>query len=213
MVQIELMTAIVPKPPARTIREYPRIVPGLARRSQALEPAAAAIGWFWQLYSPRQGHAESGPGSMLEECKPGVTVGPGYGPGRPWWSSSWVRVRLGGAMPTTDPTAAYEPAPTAAAGPAEVEVIASAAGPHFSEGHSSEAYVSGANSLDPQPSHAVGSELLVPTPLALPAAPDQGPESDLDAEGSAQRPRATRVSEGALLGGVCTGLARHLGWP
>jgi signal transduction histidine kinase/phage shock protein PspC (stress-responsive transcriptional regulator) len=27
------------------------------------------------------------------------------------------------------------------------------------------------------------------------------------------RPRATRVSEGALLGGVCTGLARHLGWP
>jgi signal transduction histidine kinase len=25
--------------------------------------------------------------------------------------------------------------------------------------------------------------------------------------------RATRVSDGALLGGVCTGLARHLGWP
>jgi signal transduction histidine kinase/phage shock protein PspC (stress-responsive transcriptional regulator) len=26
-------------------------------------------------------------------------------------------------------------------------------------------------------------------------------------------PRASRVSEGAMLGGVCTGLARHLGWP
>ncbi|CAA9406109.1 MAG: Two-component system sensor histidine kinase [uncultured Propionibacteriaceae bacterium] len=26
-------------------------------------------------------------------------------------------------------------------------------------------------------------------------------------------PRATRVAEGALIGGVCTGLARHLGWP
>ena len=25
--------------------------------------------------------------------------------------------------------------------------------------------------------------------------------------------RATRVAEGAMLGGVCTGLARHLGWP
>lgn len=32
-------------------------------------------------------------------------------------------------------------------------------------------------------------------------------------EAKEQRPRATRVSEGALLGGVCTGLARHLGWP
>ncbi len=28
-----------------------------------------------------------------------------------------------------------------------------------------------------------------------------------------RRPRATRVADGALLGGVCTGLARHLGWP
>ncbi len=27
------------------------------------------------------------------------------------------------------------------------------------------------------------------------------------------RAKAVRVSEGALLGGVCTGLARHLGWP
>jgi signal transduction histidine kinase/phage shock protein PspC (stress-responsive transcriptional regulator) len=29
----------------------------------------------------------------------------------------------------------------------------------------------------------------------------------------AERHRATRVAEGAMLGGVCTGLARHLGWP
>src|SRR4051812_35192106 len=28
-----------------------------------------------------------------------------------------------------------------------------------------------------------------------------------------RRPRATRVSDGAILGGVSTGLARHLGWP
>ncbi|MBA8793220.1 signal transduction histidine kinase/phage shock protein PspC (stress-responsive transcriptional regulator) [Friedmanniella endophytica] len=27
------------------------------------------------------------------------------------------------------------------------------------------------------------------------------------------RPRAHRVAEGAMLGGVCTGLAKHLGWP
>ena len=32
-------------------------------------------------------------------------------------------------------------------------------------------------------------------------------------EADRQRPRATRVSDGAILGGVCTGLARHLGWP
>jgi len=32
-------------------------------------------------------------------------------------------------------------------------------------------------------------------------------------EASEERPRATRVAEGAWLGGVCTGLARHLGWP
>jgi signal transduction histidine kinase/phage shock protein PspC (stress-responsive transcriptional regulator) len=27
------------------------------------------------------------------------------------------------------------------------------------------------------------------------------------------KPKATRVAEGSLIGGVCTGLARHLGWP
>ena len=44
----------------------------------------------------------------------------------------------------------------------------------------------------------------VTTADAEPTAPDAGvPEHH----------RATRVAEGAMLGGVCTGLARHLGWP
>jgi len=34
-----------------------------------------------------------------------------------------------------------------------------------------------------------------------------------DAASEPASPRATRISEGAVLGGVCTGLARHLGWP
>jgi len=37
--------------------------------------------------------------------------------------------------------------------------------------------------------------------------PDSSPADSED------KPRATRVAEGAWLGGVCTGLARHLGWP
>ena len=36
---------------------------------------------------------------------------------------------------------------------------------------------------------------------------------DSGAAGPEDKPRATRVAEGAWLGGVCTGLARHLGWP
>ncbi|MBO0812496.1 MAG: PspC domain-containing protein, partial [Microlunatus sp.] len=68
-----------------------------------------------------------------------------------------------------------------------------------------------------------------------PPAPDSGPAADPPGASSADTSvrdkvletatrkaeqesapgprRATRVSEGALLGGVCTGLARHLGWP
>ncbi len=49
-------------------------------------------------------------------------------------------------------------------------------------------------------------------PAALPAAASTS-ESESGAEASEERPRATRVAEGAWLGGVCTGLARHLGWP
>ena len=37
--------------------------------------------------------------------------------------------------------------------------------------------------------------------------------SDSDEADPGDKPRATRVVEGAWLGGVCTGLARHLGWP
>ena len=37
--------------------------------------------------------------------------------------------------------------------------------------------------------------------------------SDSDHAGTDDKPRATRVVEGAWLGGVCTGLAKHLGWP
>jgi signal transduction histidine kinase len=40
--------------------------------------------------------------------------------------------------------------------------------------------------------------------------PEPGPEPTNPPE---PRPRATRVADGAWLGGVSTGLARHLGWP
>jgi phage shock protein PspC (stress-responsive transcriptional regulator) len=46
--------------------------------------------------------------------------------------------------------------------------------------------------------------------------PQQAAKEGISDPGSAapdDKPRATRVAEGAWLGGVCTGLARHLGWP
>src|SRR5215212_3393194 len=58
------------------------------------------------------------------------------------------------------------------------------------------------HSLEPS---AESVELPVPV-KASPPAVDEAPDSS-------ERPRATRVAEGAWLGGVCTGLARHLGWP
>jgi signal transduction histidine kinase/phage shock protein PspC (stress-responsive transcriptional regulator) len=48
-------------------------------------------------------------------------------------------------------------------------------------------------------------------PAAASLAKDGVPDSDH--AGPNDKPRATRVVEGAWLGGVCTGLARHLGWP
>jgi signal transduction histidine kinase len=54
--------------------------------------------------------------------------------------------------------------------------------------------------------------------LDAPSGPGPGPEvgpppgPDLGAPAE-PRPRATRVADGAWLGGVSTGLARHLGWP
>jgi signal transduction histidine kinase/phage shock protein PspC (stress-responsive transcriptional regulator) len=41
----------------------------------------------------------------------------------------------------------------------------------------------------------------------------RGGTSDSDHADPDDKPRASRVAEGAWLGGVCTGLARHLGWP
>lgn len=46
---------------------------------------------------------------------------------------------------------------------------------------------------------------------ALPPAKES--VADPDPAALDDKPRATRVAEGAWLGGVCTGLARHLGWP
>ena len=51
-----------------------------------------------------------------------------------------------------------------------------------------------------------------PPALTLPALPTPPPGPGTP-DASEARPRATRVAEGAVLGGVCTGLARHLGWP
>src|SRR3954451_16484496 len=56
-----------------------------------------------------------------------------------------------------------------------------------------------ARAESPKPAKAAGA------PLDAAAGP--GPAA------TDERPRATRVAEGAWLGGVCTGLARHLGWP
>jgi signal transduction histidine kinase len=52
-------------------------------------------------------------------------------------------------------------------------------------------------------------------PPALGAAPGPGPAEPTPEPTPAaeDRPRATRVADGAWLGGVSTGLARHLGWP
>lgn len=61
------------------------------------------------------------------------------------------------------------------------------------------------------PTSPPGPARATPLPPGPPAAPDQAVVPS--AEPVTGRPRATRVSEGAMIGGVCTGLARHLGWP
>ena len=63
------------------------------------------------------------------------------------------------------------------------------------------------STTDPYRVATAGSAAVRPD--AAPA--DAPPAADVLAE--PQRPRATRITEGAVLGGVCTGLARHLGWP
>jgi signal transduction histidine kinase len=59
--------------------------------------------------------------------------------------------------------------------------------------------------IDAAPSGPLGRS--APEPASIAPSP-----VGIEAE-SAGRRRATRVPEGAVLGGVCTGLARHLGWP
>jgi signal transduction histidine kinase/phage shock protein PspC (stress-responsive transcriptional regulator) len=59
-------------------------------------------------------------------------------------------------------------------------------------------------------SPAASTESAQPT-AALPTMKEDAQDSGL--ADSEDKPRATRVAEGAWLGGVCTGLARHLGWP
>ncbi len=56
-------------------------------------------------------------------------------------------------------------------------------------------------SSTPAPPAGLAASWRLPTPPPAPGPPPPG------------RPRATRVPDGAILGGVCTGLARHLGWP
>jgi signal transduction histidine kinase/phage shock protein PspC (stress-responsive transcriptional regulator) len=91
-------------------------------------------------------------------------------------------------MPTTDPTAAHISAPESA-------------------------LVSAAEAADDAGRGPSTPDLADET--SAPTVPRPVPERVATAadETHSERPRATRVREGALLGGVCTGLARHLGWP
>jgi len=67
-----------------------------------------------------------------------------------------------------------------------------------------------ANSIDEGPDPASGPTEATQAAAAL-LAKEVPPDSS--SAGADDKPRATRVAEGAWLGGVCTGLARHLGWP
>jgi signal transduction histidine kinase/phage shock protein PspC (stress-responsive transcriptional regulator) len=67
-----------------------------------------------------------------------------------------------------------------------------------------------ANSIDEGPDPASGPTEAAQAAAAL-LAKEVPPDSS--SAGADDKPRATRVAEGAWLGGVCTGLARHLGWP
>jgi len=59
-----------------------------------------------------------------------------------------------------------------------------------------------------------GSRVQVPPAGPVPPAPPAPPLALPPAVAEpASRPRASRVGDGAMVGGVCTGLARHLGWP
>jgi signal transduction histidine kinase/phage shock protein PspC (stress-responsive transcriptional regulator) len=70
--------------------------------------------------------------------------------------------------------------------------------------------VRNANSIGDGPESATGPPESAQAAAAL-LAKEVLPDSS--STGPDDKPRATRVAEGAWLGGVCTGLARHLGWP
>jgi signal transduction histidine kinase len=63
--------------------------------------------------------------------------------------------------------------------------------------------------IDPSDSPSGPSEPAPPAAVSL----AKDGVSGSDQADPDDKPRATRVVEGAWLGGVCTGLARHLGWP
>lgn len=67
---------------------------------------------------------------------------------------------------------------------------------------------------EPDPAEVVGTaekESRVPAPIGVPA--DHGGPEGRGPDEPQERPRASRVADGAWLGGVCTGLSAHLGWP
>lgn len=71
---------------------------------------------------------------------------------------------------------------------------------------------------DPDMPDAVDSAELdqrLPARIVVPAdeATDLSSSPDSADQADNQRPRARRIAEGAWVGGVCTGLADHLGWP
>ncbi|HZA73524.1 MAG TPA: PspC domain-containing protein [Propionibacteriaceae bacterium] len=59
---------------------------------------------------------------------------------------------------------------------------------------------------------SAGEPILAPPAVEAASAPETA-EPIAPPEPPEPRPRATRVADGAWLGGVSTGLARHLGWP
>ena len=73
--------------------------------------------------------------------------------------------------------------------------------------------------LVPTAASSVEAEPLTPATVAPPTVPAPAvpppavsPPAALEPLPTG-RPRATRVPDGSMLGGVCTGLAQHLGWP
>ncbi|GAA3606048.1 ATP-binding protein [Microlunatus ginsengisoli] len=116
-------------------------------------------------------------------------------------------------MPTTDPTAAYPPAtsPPALSPPTlSPPDLATSSVPSPRTGPTTQ-QDPGAGGRPPRVEADEATEPRLTPPAAR--APDRVGGDTGKQEPEGDRPRATRISEGAMLGGVCTGLARHLGWP